>query len=116
MADAPYSLTIRGLIEQSYKNSADHGFWDNPDTDETPGNKMMLMVSEIAEAFESFRDPQADQMVKVPASMIEALVAPNFYADGGGESTAIETARAGAARDIEALYEKWKAKPRGLDI
>lgn len=116
MADAPYSQTIAYLTRESYQNSAGHGFWDTPETDETTGNKMMLVVSEIAEAFESFRDPKADDMVKVPRHVVEALL--NEGDPEGGDDGSVEAfeRHSDALIELTTIYEKWMDKPRGLDI
>jgi NTP pyrophosphatase (non-canonical NTP hydrolase) len=106
MADAPYSHTIRFLTEESYKTSAEHGFHDAPVTSETIPSKLMLMVSELAEALESYRDPESDNMVKVPAELVDRLV-------HGGTSAAEYY---GARAELTALFAKWQAKPKGLDI
>jgi len=110
MADAPYSLTIRNLTAEAYKTSAEHGFHDAPTTDETIPSKLMLMVSELAEALESYRDPASDDMVKVPEELFQTLCehAGMFHADHSDPCEATQQAWE--------LLEKHRAKPKGFDI
>lgn len=107
MPDAPYHPGIPELVRQSYENSRDHGFWDNPQTDETLPSKLMLIVSEAAEALESYRDPESDSLIKVPVSIVERLVvAPSL-----GDDDAVE-----ALGELAAIHQKWLSKPKGFDI
>jgi hypothetical protein len=53
--DVKPSLTIAGLVAESYGTSKSKG-WHDPGTDATVGDRLMLMVSEISEALECFRD------------------------------------------------------------
>jgi NTP pyrophosphatase (non-canonical NTP hydrolase) len=112
MGDAPYHLTVKDLVKQSHKNSADHGFWDAERTDETVPSKLMLIVSELSEALESYRDPESDQMVKVPSSTVEKLLG-NWFAPA---DTSAEERKNEAADELEAIYEKWVTKPKGFEV
>lgn len=108
MADAPYHLTVKELVTQSYENSAAHGFWESERTDETIPSKLALIHSEISEALESFRDPNADEMVKVPIDLLERLISHAEKLDDDDECNAV--------RDSRVLVEKWKAKPKGFAV
>jgi hypothetical protein len=46
------SLTIPKLVKQSHELAKEKGFWDNP---KELGTSLMLIVTELAEAFETFR-------------------------------------------------------------
>jgi NTP pyrophosphatase (non-canonical NTP hydrolase) len=109
MADASVSQTIDGLVKQSYDNAASHGFWDASETPETIPSKLMLIVSEISEALESYRDPRSDEMIKVPASIVEKLIGQD--ADEEASDDYLEAWNA-----LNDIYGKWILKPRGLDI
>lgn len=98
-------MSLPTLIQESYENARDHGFWDGPEQDNVP-SKLMLMVSELAEALESFRDPASDQMVKVPAEVVQAIINP--------KSTMPD--RLDALAKLSVIWEKWQQKPRGFDI
>lgn len=53
------SLTIAELIEQSHETARDKGWWDEEkdgEADRGPGTMIMLMVTELAEAFEEYRN------------------------------------------------------------
>lgn len=105
MADAPLSASITNLIRDSHDNSKSKGFWDSAETAETIPSKLMLIVSEMAEALESYRDPASDDMVKVPSTVVEALLETRV-GDYPGPVLDI----------LRATYEKWKAKPKGFEI
>jgi NTP pyrophosphatase (non-canonical NTP hydrolase) len=45
-------MTLNELQDTSYRISKEHGFYDAP---QTVGDRLMLMVSELAEALEEFR-------------------------------------------------------------
>lgn len=48
-------MIISEIQKEVHQNSIDHGFWeDEPNF----GEKMMLIVSEVAEAFEHYREGQ----------------------------------------------------------
>ena len=110
MADAPFALTVRDLVHQSHKNSADHGFWDTERTDETIPSKLALIMSEAGEALESYRDPKSDEMVPVPVDVLENLV---YWAGIGNVDDSQRWKDCQAAKD---LLDRWKAKPKGFDI
>ena len=112
MADAPVSQTIASLIKQAYENSSAHGFWDASETPETIPTKLMLIVSEISEALESYRDPRSDDLVKVPASVIDMILGNAFAPEGSPEAER----RLQGMHALMEIYEKWSAKPRGFDI
>lgn len=104
MADmASGDLTIKQLVQQSYQNSAAHGFWDSERTDETIPSKLMLLVSEAAEALEAYRDPDTLNLIKVPASLVERIL------------YSVHTEYDEAMVDLTNLYDKWKAKPKGFE-
>lgn len=105
MSDAPHSQNIRQLTRDSFQNSAAHGFWDGETTAETIPSKLALIHSEVSEALESYRDPESDNLIKVPVSLVERLL------DGGNEADT-----PGALRELADLLHKWDAKPKGLDI
>lgn len=46
--------SIPALMRESYANAERHGFWD--EEKEVTGTKFMLMVCELAEAFEEYRN------------------------------------------------------------
>ncbi len=51
-------MDINDLIRDSYENSASHGFWDDQLKYNIPtpiGEKLMLIVTEVAEAMEDYR-------------------------------------------------------------
>lgn len=112
MADAPFALTVRDLVHQSHKNSADHGFWSDPETAETTPSKLALIHSEVSEALESYRNPESDSLVPVPEAIISKLLG-NWFATEGSEEW---ERRNEAADEMLALYSKWEKKPKGLDI
>lgn len=99
-------MTIGALTKQSYENSRDHGFWDEPETAETIPSKLALIMSEMAEALESYRDPASDQMVKVPAEVVAALVMQNSPHMSANEALA----------KLDSIWDKWQRKPKGFDI
>lgn len=47
------SLTIRQMMDEAHDNAVKHGWWDRP---VTLGEKLLLVVTEVSEAFEEFRD------------------------------------------------------------
>lgn len=47
-------MTINEMRDQAYQNSVDKGFHDHG-VDATVGDRLMLMVSELAEALEEYR-------------------------------------------------------------
>ena len=49
-------MTIAELVAESYENSKSKGWHDVVKGDATVGDRLMLMVSEISEALEEFRD------------------------------------------------------------
>lgn len=71
------SDTLRVLAARAFANSAAHGFWDDaPPTDHEAwgpyiGNKLMLIVGEVAEAHEELRKGRAP--------------GETYYLDGAGE-------------------------------
>lgn len=46
-------MTITEMRDEAYQNSAAHGWYEKP---ATFGDRLMLMVSELAEALEEFRE------------------------------------------------------------
>lgn len=109
-------LTVKRLVEQSHENSAGHGFWDSPENLETIPSKLMLIVSELGEALESYRDPASDQMVNVPADLLLQLISPVI---AHADMTPIEREESNKYSDAlmegSTLFQKWKAKPKGFD-
>ena len=99
-------MTIATMVAQSYANAAAHGFWDEPETVETIPSKLALIMSEMAEALESYRNPKSDQMMPVPLAVVEAIV---NVGDNGMSALA-------AIAEMEQLYLRWREKPRGFDI
>jgi NTP pyrophosphatase (non-canonical NTP hydrolase) len=110
MADAPYRLTITELVDQSYKNSSQHGFWDDERTSETIPSKLALIMSEAGEALESYRDPSSDDLVPVPASVLSNLI---YWA---GIENADDSQRWKDCQKAKDALAKWNAKPKGFDI
>jgi len=49
-------MDLKQLIEDVHKNAVAHGWWENPRSE---GELLMLVVSEISEAFEEIRDGHA---------------------------------------------------------
>lgn len=98
------SRTLRELANDSYRVSKDHGFHESSETPETIPTKLMLIVSEISEALESYRDPRADDMVKVSAEVVEGLL----LGEGPEYDASFEV--------LNDVYEQWKHKPKGFDI
>ena len=109
MTEVKAHPTLAELAKACYENSADHGFWDQPETVETIPNKLMLIVSEISEALESYRDPAADGLVKVPVDVLEDLISAARSTDPLGAGTS-EIADVG-----QAILDKWQGKPKGYD-
>ena len=112
MADAPYAPTLKDLVRTSYENSKDKGFWDyeNGQTVETIPSKLALIMSEAGEALESYRDPASDNLVPVPAEVLENLI---HWAGIDNEDGSQRYKDCVTARD---LLHKWQAKPKGFDI
>lgn len=110
MADAPYRKNLTDIVKESYANSSAHGFWDDERTDETIPSKLALIMSEAAEALESYRDPKSDEMVPVPADLLEELI----HYMGDGATSGSQRWKDWVAATV--LLDKWKAKPKGFDI
>lgn len=110
MGDAPYrtAKSLTDVVKDSYDNSAAHGFWDNERTDETLPSKLALIHSEVSEALESYRNPDSDKMVPVPTALVERLL--NI------EPVELDDDDDDPLSDLNSLYGKWQAKPKGLDI
>lgn len=113
MADAPYRKNLHDIVKESHSNSASHGFWDNERTIETLPSKLALIHSEVSEALESYRNPDSDNLVPVPARLIETLLtAVGIEGDGDGDyQPPIE-----AWGELTNIYDRWRDKPRGFDI
>lgn len=108
VADAPYRKSLSDIVKDSHENSAAHGFYDNEETIETVPSKLALIHSEVSEALESYRDPESDNLVKVPESVLEMLIEAAAKSDNDHDIVVTSNARQ--------LLEKWRNKPRGLDI
>ena len=57
--DGAGDLTIAQLVEQSYEIAKLKGWWDEEkegEADRCPGTMIMLMVTELSEAFEEYRN------------------------------------------------------------
>jgi NTP pyrophosphatase (non-canonical NTP hydrolase) len=106
VADAPYRLTITELVDQSYKNSSQHGFWDDERTDETIPSKLALIMSEAGEALESYRNPNSDNLVPIPVELVERLT------QGPTDNASYH----GARLELNDLLRAWQVKPKGFDI
>lgn len=53
-------MTVTDLIERSYGTAKEKGWWDdNAGADRSFGTALMLMVSELAEALEEYRQNRA---------------------------------------------------------
>lgn len=55
-------MTIEELQKAVHDNSKAHGFWDDADGKSIP-TKLMLIVSEAAEALECYRDGEMDLLI-----------------------------------------------------
>lgn len=62
-------MEIKKLIKEAHENAVDHGFWkdyenlteyDYPELNNAIGNRLMLIVSEVAEAQEGLRHHDMD--------------------------------------------------------
>lgn len=110
-------MTIRRLIDASYDNSRSHGFWDVPDSPATIPMKLALIHSEISEALESYRDPDADTMVPIPAALIERILDAPADPESPDPAEVYRWQQQELAfGDLRERYVKWQAKPKGLDI
>ncbi|MCX4313777.1 MAG: hypothetical protein OSJ83_08015 [Clostridia bacterium] len=66
--------------KEIHQNAIDHGWWDNP---RTPGELLMLVVSEVSEAFEEVRNNHAmtetyysekGKMEGVPSELADVVI------------------------------------------
>jgi NTP pyrophosphatase (non-canonical NTP hydrolase) len=56
-----------------YNNNVDHGFWEVPASETNKSEKLMLMVTELAEACEALRhgNPNDDKVTDMPSDVVE---------------------------------------------
>lgn len=73
-------LTLQNAIHQ---NAKDHGFWDDADNANIP-TKLMLIVSEMSEALEEFRQGQMDLYFVPSREEVEDTDAAVFVRDADG--------------------------------
>lgn len=106
-------LTVKQLARQSYENSEAHGFWDSPETNETIPSKLMLIVSEVAEALESYRDPRADTSIKVPMDQFRQMTRYMRMASYANSDVATEVSLLVA--HCEEMSETFDRKPKGFE-
>lgn len=126
----PASQSLNALRDAVHANAREKGFWDEQrvvlrtsedaarcgvsgavTTTEldhaavlkTIPEKLMLIVTEVAEAMEDYRDPKAAEKVQVPADLIRAIL------QGTGEPSVDVLEQLGKALD------KHTAKPRGIE-
>ena len=55
----PPPLTLNEIIDQSHSTAVEHGWWSDPEGQPLPvnvGEKLMLIVTELAEAMEEWRN------------------------------------------------------------
>ena len=58
-------MTLKELVDQSYGNSKAHGFHDNEEWIRIVPEKLMLIVSELSEALEHYRNGNNQQPLNV---------------------------------------------------
>lgn len=78
--EAGEQKSIRELQKEIHQNAVDHGWWDNP---RTPGELLMLVVSEVSEAFEEVRNNhtmtetyygESGKMEGVPSELADIVI------------------------------------------
>lgn len=54
-------MDLNKMAKVAYENSFKHGFWDNSVPEEVIPEKLMLIVTELAEAMEEYRNGHMDE-------------------------------------------------------
>jgi NTP pyrophosphatase (non-canonical NTP hydrolase) len=86
-------ISILQLIEESYGTAKEKGWWEDGESEahRSPGTMMMLMVTELAEAFEEIRNGRSLQEIwyredgkpeGVPAEFADVLIRIADYCGG----------------------------------
>lgn len=68
-----YSHTLDLMANEVFQNNVNHGFWEGKVEDYNKGEKLMLIVSELAEALEAIRahDSPDDKLSQYPGEHVE---------------------------------------------
>lgn len=62
-----YNYTLNGVKDLAHKNSKDKGWWDDvePGDDSVIPEKLMLIVTEVSEAMEDYRNGNMEQQMEL---------------------------------------------------
>jgi NTP pyrophosphatase (non-canonical NTP hydrolase) len=75
--DGPRPFSMRSWSQAIFANAKEKGFWDDSSNPLKVTEKLMLIVTEVAEAMEAFREPGAELKT--------------LYFDTSGSSTGLDT-------------------------
>lgn len=66
------TIALEDLAAEIYQNNVDHGFWENPIESYNKSEKLMLIVTELAEVCEALRtDAKDDKLPQYPGEWVE---------------------------------------------